>query len=335
MVNNTCKKILVTLLCLCLVTITLVSCAQGNTQGDANSDALVIRINHTMSFGASIIQLLMLTGMLEDLLPDDVSVEWVNINNSANIRDALVTDRIDIATKNLPSFLTAIHNDMPILLMSNYITQTGLIFSNNPDIASLDDITPAHRLASTGIGTAYHLALMMIALENFDDATRFDNNLTVMDNAAMITSVENSRDLDMIMLGFPSIIRAHEIESVFPIFDLTSTLNDYNISFVTVANEDFYNNNPDLVEILYQAYAKMIDFIINHPHEAAELLAKFYGNVSAEDITQQLMRSPPQLEISESGFNRVTELMSEVGMIPGTPKKLSDLPNFNSIPRVP
>jgi NitT/TauT family transport system substrate-binding protein len=277
----------------------------------------------------------MLTDILEELLPKDVSIEWVNINNSADIRDSLVTGRIDVATVNIPNFITAYENGLPVTLLSNYIVQTAFIYSTRADILSLNDISRGDRLASTGIGTAYHLTLMLVAKEMFGNAARFDENIVVMDNADMVASVETSNDLDLIMLGFPSIIRADEIASLTPIFDLTPVMQNHNISFVTVTRDNFYDNNPVLIEILYEAFRQAISFIIEHPGDAASLLAGFYGNVSAEDIKHQLISAPPQLEISESGYNGVAELMYEVGMIPNPPTKLANFRNYESIPRVP
>jgi hypothetical protein len=47
-----------------------------------------------------------------------------------------------------------------------------------------------------------------------------------------------------------------------------------------------------------------------------------------------LRKYPPQFTISESSHNKLADLCYTLGMLPNPPKKFSELPNYESIPKV-
>ena len=74
--------------------------------------------------------------------------------------------------------------------------------------------------------------------------------------------------------------------------------------------------------------------MLGNTHEAAVLLTK-YWDYDVAIIEKELMDLPPSYEISESGFDSLASFMYEMGSIKIRPKKLSEMPNYLDIPRVP
>jgi len=318
-----------------LVALSLSACSGNETGVTDGYESNKIRLNYGASYASVVPQLLMLRGTLEQMVPDGVTVEWISSGRSADVRDALVTDRIDIGTFSSPGVIAAIANGFPINILCNSAQQTCIIYSSNPDVRSLEDINQTSKISTQSIGGAYHLALMFVGKELFGDARKFDVNLLNMAYADMFATVETSNMLDAAIVGFPYTLMADEIDKMHPIFDLTPTLMEYNISSFTAASESFYSNNPLLVEITLRAFKETMDFLVEHPGESARILSDFYGDIDADSIEEQIRSLPPQLEISESAFDKVAELMFEVGIIPNQPKKFAELPNYNSILKVP
>jgi NitT/TauT family transport system substrate-binding protein len=327
-------RLLTVILCISMMLSMLASCSNNQGNSERGYEASVIRLNYNLSYTASAVLLLKLTGILEELLPDDVSVEWTGLEGNTNVRDALAADRIDIGALNTTTFINAIANDLPIMVLSNYAVQTGVIYSARPDIQSLDDIQSGDKGATQSVGNVYHIALMLHALRTYGDAGKFDANLIAMSNSDMLSSVMTSNELSWIMLGFPATKRADLIDGLTPIFDMTQIIKDNNMGITICTNNNFNDRNPVLVEILYDAIEQVIDFMNNNPSEAARLLAEVYEDIYAADIEEQIRTAPPQLEMSESAYNTVAELMYEVGIIPNPPRLFSELPNYDRIPKV-
>ena len=102
-----------------------------------------------------------------------------------------------------------------------------------------------------------------------------------------------------------------------------------------MANRSFYQSNPEIIEAFISAAQKSIDMMNEHPDDAAEILYEYYGgDVEFSDVVGQIVAAPPSLEVSEAAYNRVAELMHEIGIIPNPPKAFAELPNYENIPKV-
>jgi len=333
--NNKKKKMYSLLLIFILF---LTSCRNnGKIEENLQYKANKIRIhyyNASVGYAGSVYQLMMHNGILSDMLPSDVAVEWVDIPSGPDARDALVSGQIDIAVMSGTFVISALENDLPLVLLSNTIFQTGNLYSANPDIKSIDDIKAEHKLYTITVGNIMHLSLMLIGKENYGDAGRFNDNLITMGYPELFATLETSSDMiDCAIITFPNMKKAEEIENLNPILDLTPIVRKYGLSYCTVTSMDFYNDNPELIEIFYEAIGKTIDFMNQNTDEAARILAELYEDADADDIKELIKSAPPELTISESAYNDVAEVMYEIGMISNPPKKFSELPNYSRIPK--
>ncbi len=115
--------------------------------------------------------------------------------------------------------------------------------------------------------------------------------------------------------------------------DLTPTAEKYYLGTLTVTSKKFAEENPELAEIFLQVTKKTIDWMNANPKEAGRILAEEYEGVDAADIEKQITAAPVRLEISESAYDTVANLMYEMGTLPAPPKKFSELPNYDTIPK--
>ena len=309
------------------------NCAEHPNGEGYQSQKIVI--NNGAAFAMPAMQLLMITGWLEEMLPEGVIVEWVDISGSTNARDALITRQSDIGCIALPALVLAIENGLPVTIMFGSVIQSGVLYSARPEIRHLDDLRDTDKIAILAMGSTGHLALMITSKELYGNVEEFNGNIVTMQHPDMLTTVETSDILSGIIFGFPNTIRANRIPKLAPIYDFSNVSKEYNLGHFIVANEEFYSNNPVLIEIVNQAYRRAYDFIIGNPDEAAEMLVNVFNDIDVADIAWQLKEEPPFLKISESAYERVANLMYEVGMIPNPPKPFSSLPNYDSIPKVP
>lgn len=288
----------------------------------------------SVGYTGAIPQLFLSTEILSGKLPDNYIIEPVNINSSVDVRDALVSGKIDIGIVSGSVAISALENEMPIVILGNSVFQSAKVYSGNPNIRSVEDITKSDKLATISIGNIYHLAFMIACKEKYGDAGLYNDNLIVMDYADMFASFSaQSSELSGAIMNFPNTIRADKNESLFPILDLTPIIKEYEIGMYIVTSKDFYNDNAELIETFYKAFVEAIDFMNENPGEAALILSEFYDGIDASDVEAQIKSAPPKLEISESAYDKVAGLMYEVGMIPNPPKKFANLPNYDRIPK--
>jgi NitT/TauT family transport system substrate-binding protein len=310
------------------------SCGQNQIKKkDIGYTADVIRIQYTTAYSSAVQQILMRKDFLQKVLPDNVKIEWVNINTSSDMRDALVAGQIDIASMSKPSIITAIGNELPVVILSNTLIQLAKLYSNNPDISSMDDIKKTSKIAINGMGSTVHLALMLVSKELYGDPSRFNSNLVSMQYSDIFASITSSKELDCMAATFPNLKKADKIKTLKPILDLTPIIRQYDIGVMFCTRQQFFNDNPELIDAFNKASSEAIDFMNEQPAEAAKLLSEFYGEVDAQDIEEQLKNLPPTPKISESAYDQLASLMYEAKILDSQPKKFSKLPNYDTIPK--
>jgi ABC-type nitrate/sulfonate/bicarbonate transport system substrate-binding protein len=320
-------------LALLLVSSALLSFVGCTRQTDTNT----LRIGYDHTTASFVMQYIMLSGLLEEKLPEGVSVEWADVLSSTARRDALVTGSLDISVLNMPAFIAAYENGMPLVMLSGSIIQEGMVFSARPDIRSLGDVDQSHKIAILTIGGVMHLALMLAAEAEFGDANRFDSSLVAMQYPDMFATVETSDMLDIVIAPFPNSLRANEMDKLTPIHDLSLISASNHLGHVMVANKDYHGDNPVLINSFREAFHEAVSFIIENPEQASMLVHdRIYSDIDFEDLVTYVRDvQSPFFEISESAYDNIANLMYEVGIIPNPPGRFAELPNYDSIPKVP
>jgi NitT/TauT family transport system substrate-binding protein len=311
----------------------LTGCFKQSANGLGNA-ADIVNIRYGQTTSTLTAQYVMASGMLEDKLPSNISVKWHDIWSSTDAREALVAGWVDIAILSAPSVISAINNDLPITVLSGATMQASTLYSSSKDIKSLDDINETHKIASLSIGGSVHLALKQLAKARYGDPLRFDNNMVSMQYADMFAMVKSSDTLDAIIVGFPNTIHANNSSALTPILNFGETEAAPTQSFYLVANSVFYNENPALINTFKEAFGQATSFIKKYPEEAADVIYEnFYQDIALSDLQSQIKEEPPFFEISESSYDTLAQFMYESGVINSTPKKFSELPNYDAIPK--
>ncbi len=329
------KRIVSTVIVLLMVSLMTACGGNSASPSDTGYTADVFRINCGVSYGSVVTQIIKLHGLLDGKLPDGVSIEWSYIESSSNVRDALSAKQVDIAVASIPTIIAAIENGAPIAVLSNSAAQSAYVFSNNPDIKSLDDIGPTHKISSSTLGGTYGLAFMMVCKEIYGDAQKFSQNFLTMSNSDTLISLASSKEIDCAILGFPSLAEARKMENLTPIYDLLPVMRENSLTQINVASQEFAESNPVLVQAFLDASQEAMDFLNDNPEEAAALLSQQYGDVAPSEIEEQIKGVPFTLEISETAYDSVAQLMHETGILSNPPKKFSELPNYDSIRKAP
>ena len=313
-----------------LLLMTLFGCSQNRVKNENGFVKKVININVDNNYTAVILQIIKIKDLLAPLLPDDVIVEWSALQSGLNMRDAMVAGSVDIAAPASSFVIPAIENGLPLRIISNGTSGNARLISTKEHINSVSDLTANSRITVSSIGSIPHMQFVLHCRDILGNASIFNNGLVSVPNVDAIALMQTSRDYDAFILSFPSYSLLPLGFDYHIIGDLTQTAVKYNIGSYITTTDEFGRNNPVLLKAFKTASERAVDLLLNKTDEMAILLADFY-DVDAVLIADVIRECPPKLEIS--GYDDISALMLELGILSKPPKKFSELPNYDEIPK--
>ena len=209
-------------------------------------------------------------GILEEIVGNDVEVEWVQSAGSNKANELLRSGSVDVGSTAGSAALLARANGSPIQVIDIYSQPEWSAIVVGPDsgITSLEDLAGTSIAATKGTDPYFFL---LQALEeaglSLDDVEV--QNLQHADGRAALDggSVDAWAGLDPIMA-------AAEVESGDQLIYRNVDFNTY--GFLN-ATEDFIENHPDLAQAVVDAYEQAREWAIENPEETAALLAEVAG----------------------------------------------------------
>ncbi|MEN0024341.1 MAG: aliphatic sulfonate ABC transporter substrate-binding protein [Microbacterium sp.] len=217
-------------------------------------------------------------GLLEEILGDEVTVEWVQSAGSNKANELLRSGSIDVGSTAGSAALLARANGSPIQVIDIYSQPewAAIVVGPDSDITSVEDLAGKSVAATKGTDPYFFL---LQALEeaglSIDDVEV--QNLQHADGRAALDggSVAAWSGLDPIMA-------AAEVESGDKLIYRNVDFNSY--GFLN-ATEDFIENHADLAQAVVDAYEQAREWALENPEETAALLAEVAGIDSAVATT--------------------------------------------------
>ncbi|WP_449408494.1 aliphatic sulfonate ABC transporter substrate-binding protein [Microbacterium maritypicum] len=209
-------------------------------------------------------------GLLEEILGDDVTVEWVQSAGSNKANELLRSGSIDVGSTAGSAALLARANGSPIQVIDIYSQPewSAIVVGPDSDITSVEDLAGKSVAATKGTDPYFFL---LQALEeaglSVDDVEV--QNLQHADGRAALDggSVDAWSGLDPIMA-------AAEVESGDTLIYRNVDFNSY--GFLN-ATEDFIEDHADLAQAVVDAYEQAREWALENPEETAALLAEVAG----------------------------------------------------------
>ncbi|MGD2203282.1 aliphatic sulfonate ABC transporter substrate-binding protein [Microbacterium maritypicum] len=209
-------------------------------------------------------------GILEDILGDDVTVEWVQSAGSNKANELLRSGSVDVGSTAGSAALLARANGSPIQVIDIFSQPewAAIVVGPDSDITSIEDLKGASVAATKGTDPYFFLlqALEEGGLSLSDVEVQ---NLQHADGRAALDggSVDAWSGLDPIMA-------AAEAESGDKLIYRNVDFNTY--GFLN-ATEEFITNHPDLAQAVVDAYEQAREWALENPDKTAALLAEVAG----------------------------------------------------------
>ncbi|MET2012658.1 aliphatic sulfonate ABC transporter substrate-binding protein [Microbacterium chocolatum] len=212
-------------------------------------------------------------GLIEDVLGDDVTVEWVQSAGSNKANEFLRAGSIDVGSTAGSAALLARANGSPIQVIDIYSQPewSAIVVPEGSDIASVADLA-GKSVAATAGTDPYFFLLQALETEGLSIDDIEVQNLQHADGRAALEagSVDAWAGLDPIMA-------AAEVESGAQLIYRNVDFNSY--GFLN-ATESFLTDHPDVAQVVVDAYEEARAWALENPEETAALLAE----VAAIDI---------------------------------------------------
>ncbi|MGV8905614.1 MAG: ABC transporter substrate-binding protein [Acetobacterium sp.] len=300
------KRLAIILSLLCLV---LVS---GCTAQKSDSQEKVVRIAEQYGIAYAPVQIMKDQGLMEKNCPG-VQVTWEQMSNTTVIREAMISDKLDIGFMAIPPFLIGWDNGMDWKIATGLSSvPTGLVAKN--DIQSLQDIGSNDRIALPQPGSVQHILLAMACKKEFNDPQKMDNILVTLSHPDGMNALLAGNEISAHFTSTPYL----ETEKATPGYHEILTGQEAfggEFSFIVgVTTKKLHDESPAVYEAFNQSVAEAIQFINAHPEEAAEILTKYY-DFSKEDILKYLTAEDTEYSPKVKGIKEFSDFMKETNYL--------------------
>ncbi|WP_404472519.1 aliphatic sulfonate ABC transporter substrate-binding protein [Microbacterium aerolatum] len=245
-------------------------------------------------------------GILDDILGDDVTVEWVQSAGSNKANELLRSGSVDVGSTAGSAALLARANGSPIKVIDIYSQPewSAIVVGPDSDITSVEDLAGTSVAATKGTDPYFFLlqALESAGLSVDDIEVQ---NLQHADGRAALDggSVDAWSGLDPIMA-------AAEVESGDQLIYRNVDFNTY--GFLN-ATEEFITDHADLAQAVVDAYEQARVWALENPEETAQLLADAAG--IDIDVATTVIEERSNLDVSGVPGDAQLEVLEKIAPV--------------------
>lgn len=245
-------------------------------------------------------------GILDDILGDDVTVEWVQSAGSNKANELLRSGSVDVGSTAGSAALLARANGSPIKVIDIYSQPewSAIVVGPDSDITSVEDLAGTSVAATKGTDPYFFLlqALESAGLSVDDIEVQ---NLQHADGRAALDggSVDAWSGLDPIMA-------AAEVETGDQLIYRNVDFNTY--GFLN-ATEEFITDHADLAQAVVDAYEQARAWALENPEETAQLLADAAG--IDIDVATTVIEERSNLDVSGVPGDAQLEVLEKIAPV--------------------
>lgn len=281
------------------------------TSGCSKEDKTII-IADQYGLAYAPIQVMKGSGILEEMLGEDYTVQWVKLANMAAIREAMVGDSLDVGFMGIPPFLIGVDNDMEWKIMGGLSeAPLGLVVSD-PDIKSLEALIGKGKIALPQPGSIQHILLSMTAKDQLGDPTVFDQQLVSMKHPDGMMALGSSDEVIAHYTSPPYLFMELEDDNNHLLTVGTDGTKGEFTFIVGVCRESFYDH--EAYDEVMAALEESIALIQERDEATLELLADSY-DLDMETLMSYLYHEDMAFGTQVKGVEKFIDFMLEAGYI--------------------
>lgn len=292
-----------------IFTITLAGCSKQ----EVNSATPKISIAEQYGLAYAPIQIMKEQNILEKYLPG-IQVEWHQLSNTTEIREAMLSGKVDAGFMAIPPFLIGWDKGMQWKIATGLSSSPGGLVTNKENLKSLKDFTAGDRIALPQPGSVQHILLSMAAERELGDAKKLDNQLVTMNHPDGMSALLAKKDITAHFTAMPYLAKELENPGVHQILSAKDAMGADFSFIVGVTTNKFHDSKPDVYKAFVSAVKEAVDFVQKNPEKAAELLADDY-KLPKEEVLKYLTYPDTEYSTTVKGIGQFAGFMVKNGYL--------------------
>lgn len=298
-----------------LLLVVLSSCS--NKSGD-----LSITIAEQYGLAYAPLQILKEKKFLEDQLPG-IKVNWVRLENTAAIREAILGGKVDIGFMGIPPFLIGWDKGMKWKIFTGLSKAKIGLVTWRDDIDSLADFSSDDRIALPQPGSIQHILLSMAAEKQLGESDYFDNQLVTMKHPDGMNALLSRRDVAAHFTSPPYIMMELSEPDMKLVLDGREAMGGEFTFIAGMVTDKFSTKNPEILSLVRGGITKAVKFINENPDEAVSILKEDY--TLSETILLSYLRGGLVYTDEVEGLGKFIEFMKAEGYLERTPENMDEI----------
>ncbi len=318
------KKFVALLLILVLtITFFISGCSTNNTAQPVQEEQTKFKIRMADQFGLVYAPLMIARekGFFEKY---GLDVEWKRFGSGGAAREALASGDIDAAFMGIPPFLIGWDKGVPAKIAAGYVVSPVSLVTYKPEIESIKNFKPGHKIALPSPGSIQHILLAMAAETQLDNAQVLDDMLVALPHPDGAAALIAQKDIDAHFTTPPYLFEELSCPGYVEILKGPEAFGgkfSFNVALVT---NKFHDENPIAYSCFVQGLNAAVSWTERNKKEASEMLASEF-NLPAEKLYEYMNWDGMEYTTAVYGLTRFAEFMEESGYISKTPVDLSEL----------
>ncbi|MGV8979979.1 ABC transporter substrate-binding protein [Clostridium sp.] len=255
------------------------------------------------------IQIMKENKMLEKNYPG-VKIDWKQLGNTAAIREAMLSNQVDVGFMAIPPFLIGLDKGMEWKIASGLSESPVVLVTNKENIKSIEDFSSSDRIALPQPGSVQHMLLSMQCEKEFGDAKKLDNLLVTLAHPDAMNALLSAKDITAHFSTPPYLFKELEQKGIHQILDGKDAIGVDFTFVVGVTTNKFHDLKPELYKALISSIEESIQFILNNPDKSAEILAPIY-KLPKEEVLKYITNKDMIYTDEVKGVNEFAKFMKK------------------------
>lgn len=291
-----------------LIVVLMISLMTGCSNKE---ETLVIAEQYGLAYAP--IQIAKELGYFEENLPDNISLEYTKLANTAAIREAMLAGQLDVGFMGIPPFLIGQDNGMDWKIMTGLSGSPLGLVVNNEAVTEAKDLIGLGKIALPQPGSIQHILLSMYAKNTYGDAKIFDDHLVAMKHPDGFQALMNDASVPAHFTSPPYLFQELNEPSNRLLVSGEDAVGGPFTFIVGVCREDLASNSK-VYQGINDGLAKAIDFMETNPEETIRILAEVYA-LDLETMEDYLYMRGMRYETDIKGLDQFIQFMVDEAYI--------------------
>ncbi len=295
--------------------------ACGGSGGGSGSGQL--NIAYQPGIGYAQILIMKEEGWLQEELPE-YEVSYQQLNSGSAIRDGMITGDIQVGSGGVGPFLIGYDSGVGWKLLSGLNQMELWLMAQGDEYQNLEDFAENDgRIATPAADSIQAVVLRRGAQEELGDAEALDSNLVSQGHPeAQQALISGQLAGHLTSPPFQFTERDEGANIILRSYDLFGE-HTFNSVFV---QEDYYGDNQEAMQTLYDNVQRATELIEDDPGRAAEILSEESdGGDSPENFERYITEENVSYNTEPRGFIEFAEFMQEIDLLDAVPESCTDL----------